>query len=83
MYAILPKIAVFEYACAGYSDPDRHGVRESMINDAINISHFRQMLVRNSRVQIPDFLQPDAAETLRQCLLTELPWALAARSGGQ
>ena len=54
-----------------------------MINDAINISHFRQMLVRNSRVQIPDFLQPDAAETLRQCLLTEIPWAMAERSGGQ
>lgn len=54
-----------------------------MINNALDLNHYRQLLVRNSRVQIPGFLQPDAAETLRQCLLTEIPWALAERSGGQ
>ncbi len=53
-----------------------------MINNDINLNHYRQILVKNTRVQIPDFLQSDAAETLRQCLLTDIPWALAERSDG-
>lgn len=53
-----------------------------MISNDINLNQCRQALVSNTRVQIPGFLQPDAAETLRQCLLTEIPWALAERSDG-
>lgn len=53
-----------------------------MINNDINLNHYRQVLVQNTRVQIPDFLQADAAETLRHCLLNETPWALAERSDG-
>jgi len=53
-----------------------------MINNDLNLNLYRQTLVRASRVQIPEFLQPEAAEALYQCLQNEIPWALAERSDG-
>jgi SM-20-related protein len=53
-----------------------------MINNAINLNHYRQQLVQRTRVQIPDFLQDDAAETIYRCLLNDTPFALAERSQG-
>jgi SM-20-related protein len=53
-----------------------------MINNQLNVNLYRQQLVQNTRVQIPQFLQEDAAEKLHQCLLHEVPWALAERSNG-
>jgi len=53
-----------------------------MINNDLNLNLHRQTLVRATRVQIPDFLQPEAAEALHQCLQNDIPWALAERSAG-
>jgi Rps23 Pro-64 3,4-dihydroxylase Tpa1-like proline 4-hydroxylase len=52
-----------------------------MLNDAIDIAGARAALARDGRVQVADYLQPDAAERLRQCLDQEVPWMLALRDG--
>ena len=54
-----------------------------MINNTLDIDHWKQQLAARGRVQIPDFLQPDAAEVLRDCLAREVPWSLAERSEGE
>jgi Rps23 Pro-64 3,4-dihydroxylase Tpa1-like proline 4-hydroxylase len=54
-----------------------------MINNALDVDHWKQQLATRSRVQIPDFLQTDAAEALRDCLAREVPWSLAERSEGE
>jgi SM-20-related protein len=51
-----------------------------MINNALDIDHWKQQLAIRGRVQIPEFLQPDAAEALRDCLARDVPWSLAERS---
>jgi len=51
-----------------------------MINNALDIDHWKLQLAAHSRVQIPEFLQPDAAELLRKCLARDIPWSLAERS---
>lgn len=51
-----------------------------MINNALDVDFWKLQLAARSRVQIPDFLQPDAAERLRDCLAREVPWSLAERS---
>ncbi|AWV08802.1 2OG-Fe(II) oxygenase [Marilutibacter maris] len=53
-----------------------------MINEALDIAHWRDALRRDGRVQIADFLQPDAAARLRQCLQQEVPWTLALKDAG-
>ncbi len=53
-----------------------------MINNDLDFDGYRIDLARNTRVQIPDFLQLDAAERLRSCLQNEVPWTLAERSDG-
>jgi SM-20-related protein len=53
-----------------------------MLNNAIDLNRYRQLLLQHTRVQIPDFLQPGAAETLHRCLRDDIPFALAERSGG-
>ena len=53
-----------------------------MINNELNINLYRQQLVQNTRVQIPNFLQETAAEKLHHCLKNNVPWALAERSDG-
>jgi Rps23 Pro-64 3,4-dihydroxylase Tpa1-like proline 4-hydroxylase len=52
-----------------------------MFNAAIDIAQVRATLARDGRVQVADYLQPDAAERLRQCLDCEVPWTLALRDG--
>ncbi|MEO8001445.1 MAG: 2OG-Fe(II) oxygenase family protein [Arenimonas sp.] len=53
-----------------------------MINNDLDFEGYRIDLARHTRVQIPDFLQLDAAERLRSCLQNEVPWSLAERSDG-
>lgn len=53
-----------------------------MINNDLDFDGYRIDLARNTRVQIPNFLQLDAAERLRSCLQNEVPWTLAERSDG-
>lgn len=50
-----------------------------MISDRVDIQHWRAVLQATGRAQIPDYLQPDAARRLRECLLHETPWTLAIR----
>jgi len=52
-----------------------------MINNALDIDYWRARLEREGRVQIDDYLQPAAAERLRECLVQEVPWTLALRDG--
>lgn len=53
-----------------------------MINNDLDFDGYRIDLAKHTRVQIPDFLQLDAAERLRSCLQNEVPWTLAERSDG-
>lgn len=48
-----------------------------MIRDDIPLAPIRDELRRIGRVQVPDYLQPNAAERLRECLLREVPWSLS------
>jgi Rps23 Pro-64 3,4-dihydroxylase Tpa1-like proline 4-hydroxylase len=50
-----------------------------MINEALDIARWRARLQAEGRVQVDDFLQPDAAERLHACLAREVPWTLALR----
>lgn len=50
-----------------------------MINDAIDLAHWRAQLQRHGRVQVENYLQPAAAERLHECLAREVPWTLALR----
>lgn len=50
-----------------------------MINNAIDPARWRAQLQRDDRIQVPDYLQPEAAEQLRHCLEHEVPWTLALR----
>lgn len=53
-----------------------------MINNNLDFEGYRIDLAKHTRVQIPDFLQLDAAERLRSCLQNDVPWTLAERSDG-
>jgi SM-20-related protein len=53
-----------------------------MISNEIQIDHWRRALAERSRVQIPDFLQPAAAEALARELGGAVPWQFAERSTG-
>ena len=50
-----------------------------MINPALDIAAWRERLAGLGRIQVPDVLQPEAAERLHQCLADEVPWTLAIR----
>ena len=50
-----------------------------MISNELDIEPYRQTLARQGRVQIRDFLQPDAAERLATCLRHDVPWSTAER----
>jgi SM-20-related protein len=52
-----------------------------MINASLDIAAARARLQRDGRVQIADYLQPQAAERLQHCLAHEVPWTLALRDG--
>ncbi|MBS0456846.1 MAG: 2OG-Fe(II) oxygenase [Proteobacteria bacterium] len=51
-----------------------------MISNDLDVDLWRNQLAARSRVQIRDFLQPGAAEFLRNCLATQVPWRTAERS---
>lgn len=53
-----------------------------MINNDLDFDGYRIDLARHTRVQIPNFLQLDAAERLRSCLQNDVPWTLAERTDG-
>jgi Rps23 Pro-64 3,4-dihydroxylase Tpa1-like proline 4-hydroxylase len=50
-----------------------------VINEALDIAHWRARLLATGRVQVEDFLQPAAAERLHACLSNDVPWTLALR----
>ena len=50
-----------------------------MISNEIDIDHWRRALAERSRIQIPDFLQPVAAEAFARELAERVPWQLAER----
>lgn len=50
-----------------------------MINDTLDLDTWRSRLQAHGRVQIDNYLQPDAALRLRRCLVSEVPWTLALR----
>ena len=50
-----------------------------MINNNLDLVRWRQQLRQQGHVQVEDYLQPAAAERLRTCLQTEVPWTLALR----
>lgn len=54
-----------------------------MISNDLDIEHWCRVLAERSRVQIPDFLQPAAAEMLARELAEQVPWQLAERSDGE
>lgn len=53
-----------------------------MISNELDVERWRGELAQRTRVQVPGFLQPGAAETLERCLAIEVPWQLAERSEG-
>lgn len=54
-----------------------------MISNEIDIEHWRRALAQHSRIQIPGFLQPAAADALARELAEAVPWQMAERSEGE
>lgn len=54
-----------------------------MISNDIDIEHWRRALAQRSRIQIPDFFQPAAADALGRELAEAVPWQMAERSEGE
>jgi Rps23 Pro-64 3,4-dihydroxylase Tpa1-like proline 4-hydroxylase len=52
-----------------------------VINEALELMRWRSVLGNRGRIQVDDYLQPMAAERLRDCLLHDVPWTLALRDG--
>lgn len=50
-----------------------------MINNDLDLVCWHRQLREHGHVQVEHFLQPAAAERLRQCLQQEVPWTLALR----
>lgn len=50
-----------------------------MINNDLDPAQARRELHARGRVQVRDFLQPDAAERLHACLRDDVPWHVAER----
>lgn len=53
-----------------------------MINNDLDLPCLSAELAARGRIQIPEFLQADAAERLHACLANEVPWGLAERGAG-
>ena len=54
-----------------------------MISDDIDPARWRGELAARGRVQIPGYLQEEAAGQLTHCLAEEVPWTLAYRGDGE
>lgn len=50
-----------------------------MINESLDPGPWRARLQAHGRIQVENYLQPAAAERLRDCLTHEVPWTLALR----
>lgn len=50
-----------------------------MISNELDAERYRRELAARGRVQMPDFLQVDAAQRLHDCLRSEVPWHVAER----
>lgn len=50
-----------------------------MLHPRLDIAGLRARLRTHGRVQVEQFLQPDAATRLHDCLAQEVPWTLALR----
>jgi SM-20-related protein len=50
-----------------------------MINPALRLATWREALQREGRAQVLDYLQPDAAQRLYECLSQQVRWTLAIR----
>lgn len=50
-----------------------------MINNDLDFTAAGRILAARGRVQIPDFLQADAARKLADCLQNDVPWTTAER----
>ncbi|MCG8433086.1 MAG: 2OG-Fe(II) oxygenase [Gammaproteobacteria bacterium] len=48
-----------------------------MLNHELDASQLRATFQKNNRIQIPNILQPQAAEVLYDCLHKQVPWTLA------
>src|SRR5690606_17889823 len=55
----------------------------TMISNELQLEPWRARLRAHGRVQIPGFLQEEAAERLHQCLRDEVPWEIAQRTGAE
>lgn len=51
-----------------------------MISNELDVDHWKRQLAVRTRMQVADFLQPDAARFLHDCLARQVPWRLAERS---
>ena len=51
-----------------------------MISNELDIEPYRARLRALGRVQVPGFLQEDAARRLHDCLREEVPWETAQRT---
>lgn len=52
-----------------------------MIGDRVDVPLCRERLLAHGRAQVADYLQPDVAQRLHDCLAREVPWTLAVRDG--
>ncbi|GAA5067020.1 2OG-Fe(II) oxygenase [Lysobacter panacisoli] len=52
-----------------------------MIGDRVDVPLCRERLLAQGRAQVPDYLQPEVAQRLHDCLAREVPWTLAVRDG--
>lgn len=52
-----------------------------MINESLDLPAICARLQRDGRVQVAEYLQPDAADRLHTCLSHEVRWTLALRDG--
>jgi Rps23 Pro-64 3,4-dihydroxylase Tpa1-like proline 4-hydroxylase len=50
-----------------------------VISTTLDPAPWRARLRAEGRMQVEDYLQPEAAQRLRDCLLHEVPWTLALR----
>ena len=54
-----------------------------MISNELDIEPFRARLRAHGRVQVPGFLQDQAALRLHDCLRDEVPWETAQRTDAE
>ncbi|MDQ3495211.1 MAG: 2OG-Fe(II) oxygenase [Pseudomonadota bacterium] len=51
-----------------------------MLNPSLNFPHYWEIFARTGRVQMQNFLQPEVAEQLHDCLTSQIEWSVALRN---